>query len=479
LAIIKTFSANDWQFDQPSATLVKISSSGLVGKDKSDFLKYASDDFIPVFERIKFAKDEIPVHLIAMGSYEGWGANRNGDGFREKVLKETHPTFVKFAKFFRNHKNKSAKGDPHYGTVKASAYNDKMQRVELLVGLNGSEERAKKNGGFLADQELEKIAKGEEFGVSMAARVTHDICSYCNNKAKTRSEYCTQEKCAAGGCASNLAKLVKVGNDLHHLHVDNPEPVFFDISRVIRPADRTAYGAFADYITKTAADNFGVLDLSVPGEVIDFQSSKSAELSPEDKSVIKLAISLRDFESKATSPDLLYALTPEYPVETLPKYGSPAGFRKVAALAENSVFLGLSDFCKWAGLPCSEADKRGCKNLFKNFLNLENFESVCKAASDTYLSVSTDTQDFKCDPDTLSKFSFDADYASGRLAVNQISSFKRRKIEVFEKSACDTFSESLVKYAQYKLAAIARCGSVKLSTAPVVLAILQNRINFC
>jgi hypothetical protein len=89
------------------------------------------------------------------------------------------------------------------------------------------------------------------FGYAISnCRVKHDVCSGCGNKAKSRDEYCGPDLCKYGGCRDNLAKTFEDG---HTLHVDNPDPVFFDISNVFRPADRIAYTlGRAHYRTKHA-----------------------------------------------------------------------------------------------------------------------------------------------------------------------------------------------------------------------------------
>lgn len=165
---VKFISPSGWDFQQRIVTPVKVSSRGLFGTDRQEFLKTASHSFVDQLSNIKFAKDEVPVHLIALGSSEAYGPNRNGDGFKEAACRAYHPTFVKFAKFFRNHKNKAERGDPFYGVVKASAYNEEMRRVELLCALNSEKSAADRNGGFVADAELEKLARGEDIPVSMA-----------------------------------------------------------------------------------------------------------------------------------------------------------------------------------------------------------------------------------------------------------------------------------------------------------------------
>jgi hypothetical protein len=166
MAFTKIITPGSQDFSEPVAQLIKYSSSGLHGCDLDQFVKRASVRFMDKLAGISFGPGEIPVHLIALGSTEAYGNNRNGDGFKEAVCKQYHPTFVKLARFYRDHANKDLKKS--YGIVKASDYNDKMRRVELLIALNGTKEAADRNGGLVADEELEKLAKDEDLPVSMA-----------------------------------------------------------------------------------------------------------------------------------------------------------------------------------------------------------------------------------------------------------------------------------------------------------------------
>ncbi len=254
MSMVKVVSPSGWEWDRPVALPLNISSRGLRGHDRREFLKYASHVFLPYIDQIKVAKDEVPVHLIALGASEAYGPNRNGDAFKEAACKAYHDTFVKFAKWYRNHKNKAHQGDPFYGYIKQSAYNDSMRRVELIAMLNAEKSAAERNGGYVADQELEKLAKDEDIPVSMACRVPYDECAHCGNKARTREEYCKAAACPAGGCFDNLTRLVKVAGDTQMVYVNNDHPTWFDMSKVWRPADRIAYGTKADYLTKAAAD---------------------------------------------------------------------------------------------------------------------------------------------------------------------------------------------------------------------------------
>ena len=309
MAHVKLISPSGWDFDRPAAQLLKISRDGrLTGHDRQTFIKMASGSenvFLPYLDNVKFAEDEEPMHLVALGAKEAYGPNRNGDGFLEQILRECHPSFVKFAKFYRNHKNKDPKIS--YGTVKCSAYNERMRRVELLIGLNREKSAAERNGGFVADEELEKLAKGDDIAVSMACRVPYDECSYCGHKARTRDEYCTSSMCKAGGCKDNLTRLIKVGNDVHILHVNNPSPTFFDISNVFRPADRIAYGGKADYLMKAAGDGgfMGIdgaklaqdMEVMAPLAVILAQDSMMpGEWTPFLAEQVKLAHGLAEME---------------------------------------------------------------------------------------------------------------------------------------------------------------------------------------
>jgi NADH:ubiquinone oxidoreductase subunit E len=349
MALLKYIDPTGWDFDAPSAQLVKVAADGrLHAQDRRDFIKRASGSenvFLPYLDRVKLAADETPVHLIALGALEAYGPNRNGDGFREKALKQYHPTFVKYARFYRNHKNKNP--EHSYGVVKLAAYNPTMRRVELLVALNGSEKAAQRNGGFVADQELEKLARGEDIPVSMACRVPYDECSYCGNRARTRAEYCKAASCGAGGCAENLTKLVKVGNDVHHLFVHNDHPLFFDISAVFRPADRIAWGSRADWLNKQASD--WSIDEAAPWR----SRLSEVDLSPAgDHPFARLIPGLAAVEKQAAWPVIWeQAFRPKVqpPIDWSRFPGQIKQAQLLNAMAEAQIVLPLYDFARLTG----------------------------------------------------------------------------------------------------------------------------------
>ncbi len=241
--LIKRTVPGAYDFGCAPVELIKTASAGLRGHDLQQLIKRAGHQFVDSMRSVRLEPGEVPIHLIAIGATEYYGPNRNGDGFKCAACRKFHKTFEtkpvtkEGAYWYRNHQNKDPKKS--YGVVKLAAFNEAMKRIELLVALNSTKEAADRNGGLVADKEMEKLARGEgDWGVSMACRVPFDVCSGCGNQARTRAEYCKEADCKYGGCYNNLTK---VAADGHVLHVDNPTPTWFDISDVYRPADRIAY----------------------------------------------------------------------------------------------------------------------------------------------------------------------------------------------------------------------------------------------
>lgn len=93
-------------------------------------------------------KNVTRIIVTALGAYEAYGSNVNGDGFHEKNLlktphdiwlgskKYTEPmyrTFVDFARLYKNHRNKLH--DHAYGVIPHSIYNREMKRVENVLDI--------------------------------------------------------------------------------------------------------------------------------------------------------------------------------------------------------------------------------------------------------------------------------------------------------------------------------------------------------
>jgi len=199
-----------------------------VREDRQYLRKHASSYHPKIASYIENAKpidNLIQILLTALGAYEFWGQNVNGDRFRVPAL--THEgddygyrTFASNANYFTHHVNK----DPALakGKVLHAVWNDGGKRVELIVGINPS----------LDPEGAAAVDRGEDLTFSMGAKVPFDVCSICGNRAKTRAEYCDHLRYL-------MNQIDPMSNQL--VGADNLFPKFFDISRVLIPADKTAH----------------------------------------------------------------------------------------------------------------------------------------------------------------------------------------------------------------------------------------------
>lgn len=176
-------------------------------------------------EQAKPIPNLIQVLLTALGAHEYWGQNVNGDRFYEDALKHKgpdygHQTFLTNANYFTHHVNK----DPALskGKVLGAVWNEKAHRVELIVGIDQT----------LDPDAATALDNGESLCFSMGARLPFDVCTVCGNKARTRAEYCDHLR-------YQMNQIDPVSGLL--VGAINPTPKFFDISRVMIPADKTAY----------------------------------------------------------------------------------------------------------------------------------------------------------------------------------------------------------------------------------------------
>lgn len=178
---------------------------------------------------LKFARTpgQTDLHVIALGAYEGTGMNRNLDLFKEAECEKNYHYFKQADRaVHRHHKNKAS--DPKFGNIKAAAYNKPMKRIELIVGLDND-----KCADILDEQEKKGFTNW-----SMASKQAHDICTWCGHKAKNDSERCED-------IPDKLGELNKEGV---MCGMENPDPKWFEISYVHRPADRIGMSL------KTASD---------------------------------------------------------------------------------------------------------------------------------------------------------------------------------------------------------------------------------
>jgi hypothetical protein len=161
--------------------------------------------------------DKVAFYNRALGSYESFGLNRNGDGFERHELVAKHETFVKNAHYFRHHQNKDtalSRGRPV-----ASAFNEQTEMVDLIIVADMDK----------CAEQIHALESGKRVPTSMGAKVAFDVCTICDNGAKTREDYCEHVHKMASAPYGMRAVL----NDGRICGVLNPNPRFFDISDVI------------------------------------------------------------------------------------------------------------------------------------------------------------------------------------------------------------------------------------------------------
>jgi hypothetical protein len=215
---------------EPTVQLLHSNSKIKVASEASDWSRSVSPEPGKTF-----------ILVLAMGASEYYGPNRNGDAFREAELIKKYKTFETNAHVFRSHVNK----DPakSMGSVVKAFYNNDMHRVELILKLNNSD----------CPDIVDKIHAGENVAVSMGCRIEFDVCTICGNKAPSRKEYCDHL----------LNELNDIYPDGRIVAADNPDPNFFDISVVYKPADKTGY-----MLKKVASLNSFTKEAGLPSSLI-------------------------------------------------------------------------------------------------------------------------------------------------------------------------------------------------------------------
>jgi hypothetical protein len=188
------------------------------------YLPIRSIESIPWDEKIYTLEVDGDHSYISNGVWSK-NSNKNGDGFPKEALEKYHPTFISDGCFFREHRNRCQQTQG-IGSIKASAFNSKMRRVELIV--HGNKEKAAK--------EYEMAKSGKALSFSMSCRVPYDICNCCEKKASSPVNYCDHLK-------HNMLQYIPEFKK--YAFAINDKPKFFDISAVDKPADRIAH--YLDY----------------------------------------------------------------------------------------------------------------------------------------------------------------------------------------------------------------------------------------
>lgn len=338
---------------EPTVQLVAFENlRGGLSIEKRAFAESSS----PLYDFLKTVKPEAGCSFIlvnALGAYEYYDDNRNGDGFPAQPYKvgqlaacghaecskgmdgwvsepETlihhYPSFEKFGGIYKHHVNK----DPSksLGYIEKAVWNSHMRRVELLLKVVNSR-----------DPELAKrIGDGDFPAVSMGCHVRWDVCTICGHRAPTRAQYCEHARMS----------LRKVLPDGRKVAVLNPSPKFFDISFVFRPADPTGW------MLKKVAEHEGPFRTS----------SESAELvQRHTQRAYDIRGHLQKVAAELATP---YGAEAERTVREWPRMGpvekevlaSLGGTTALSTLAASGVTLSSAEvielFAKCAGIDVSD-----------------------------------------------------------------------------------------------------------------------------
>jgi len=312
---------------------------------------YTPPELTTVIEKLRPRPEGRYILLHAIGAYEYWGANRNGDAFPEWSLRSMLPpedvkrlldgpvrkacpnfsqpptarygckTFVEYAHVYRGHANK----DPlkACGDVVAAAYNERMHRIELIVFVYTER----------APDIIDRIDRGAPVAWSMGAKLPFDVCSICANVARTRAHYC-----------SHMAKeLNVVYPDGRKVFSYNYFPRFFDISEVGVPADRSAWT-----LAKVAGLSLPVPPLRPTFKIATIEKRPPAQ-SSESMGKAPIDPKLLSFLSSAVSRD--YCETPDLPDAQLMAMKRHGVAQSLAASALMGILLRPREVQKIAGDP--------------------------------------------------------------------------------------------------------------------------------
>ena len=329
--INKLVTTDSYDFGDLAARLVPLHRGGV---DGAWMRKHASNDiFARELAALRPQANKTILHIIALGDEEAFGPNRNGDAFNREDNIRCHSRFRTLGHLFRNHKNT----DPakSVGNVLASAHNDLMNRVELLVGLDNDK----------CPKEVDAVNRGEDVPFSMGSSQDFDVCSVCGHKAPTAADHCSHIQDLLGDVLSDGRKV----------YMKNPNPKFFDISIVHKPADRIAYS-----LRKVASHGSGVLgghDLAEMFGLSDASHTKVATLQALASLIKEIPATGR----KVTAPDRVSADTKQELRKAVQLFGVE---QVLGLLTKKGFLLAPQDFADVAtGCPEAEAavdDACGC-----------------------------------------------------------------------------------------------------------------------
>lgn len=473
--LIKFSATEDWNWDVDPVQLIhNVNTLTKAGADNSEL-------------RVEKTAGQTDALVIALGAYEGTGANRNGDIFKEAECLKNYQTFIKSGSkkkdgsydgraLNRHHKNKPE--DPKYGNIKAATYNKNMRRIELIIGLDNDK----------CAEEIQKLAEGKQINVSMAAKVAYDKCTWCGYEAKDDRHRCKH-------IPKELGEINKRGE---MCSMENINPKWFELSIVGRPADRIGMSlklASDNSYIKTAEDYKALYPGFVAPEDDDyFQISKYAsekrdllkKLSALEKHVDAVMTSkpkdskdrfIAEHKTKLSKSDDISEST----LEELRKY-EPGKLLK--ALADQGIIFSPSDFIKYLFGSDKVSNSASLFDKVKTHLP-SIFTNLLDTGDDAVNSEKYEPSHSSVIPKELSNIVkrlfddhslFESPAHNRIMRITIVKKLPTGKFEPREKSKEAAVKEIAEQYASYKLAALRYLSEQnKLDDDFLINAIAQNR----
>lgn len=407
-----------------------------------------------ILKNYKKDKNQEDLHIIAVGAYEGTGFNRNLDCFKEYWCEKNAHYFVDSDRaVHRHHKNK--KDDPKFGNIKVAVYNRPMRRIELIVGLDKD-----KCSDILHEQE-----KVGHTNWSMASKQKFDTCTLCKHAAYTDDDRCEH-------IPAKLGEMTKEGTIIG---MDNPDPHWFEISYVKRPADRIgmSLGKMASQQMRPLlpSDYLNIYTgFEVPKEDIQMVSKTAAD----KRLLLKKLSELEKHISATGHKNTIANLTETEKIANIDELRQLDSQQFLKFAADNGVILNPENFFNYVfGDKIKEAQIQGAKTYLPNI-----FSTFEKEASEL---LNDETFDIKTSSalTKVATMNFVVDHSLFLPYVNarQARLSNKQKTASIQESGNSLDKELALQYANYKLATLNYLSSrSKLTDDLINLSILQNNL---
>lgn len=442
-------------------------------EDPRQLNKSASTIFDCDYKDLMPDKDHVGIHLVALGDFEHYGINRNGDGFPKKACVAYHNTFVKNGNLFRHHRNKDP--EARLGQVVKSAYNEPMGRIELFVHAHKDKAR----------DELQKLATEGDIPFSMACKVAFDRCTRCNTLRKSSQD--------PNQCDHVLMDLGKMGEDGKVTGTQNDEPNFFDISFVTRPADRIAWhlkaasGEIIDSVKLAEAEGIWVPDhLAIVSRDAQVKLDILKKLAEAERHYLVLASRRPATVGERYTWELRKAAAvtlDDVTIEQLRQADPADVFYK---LAKAGIIMDVSSFCKYIfGNDKVAEDREAVRAKVAGIYSRLEKEGRCHAVCNDRL-FDVDTARYCGAVEGLTVKVAEAATMMGPAMEQRIINATLNNVEIGVDTKNEISSNSTLtidvlaeKYAAYKIAAVKAMMSFSKNTdtdALVAIAAVQNLV---